>query len=179
MFAPDRYVEALRFAAQRHADKGQLVPGTSLPYTVHITSVAVEVIAVLPDSDLAVMCALLHDVLEDTTQKGPERDAVAAAISERFGAAVAAGVWALTKDEDVAKPLRMADSLRRIREQPHDVWAVKLADRITNLAPPPAHWTAEKRAAYRKEAIEIADALGAANATLHARIRAKIDAYDQ
>jgi (p)ppGpp synthase/HD superfamily hydrolase len=58
----------------------------------------------------------------------------------------------------------MADSLRRIRVQPHDVWAVKLADRITNLAPPPAFWTAAKIAGYRAEAIMIADALGEAKA---------------
>ena len=175
MFAPDLYVALLRFAAERH--RAQLVPGTDLPYLVHVTSVAAEVIAVLPDSDLALACAFLHDVLEDTCKTHDEREAVAKDISEKFGADVAAGVWALTKDDRLPKSDQMSDSLRRIREQPHAVWAVKLADRITNLAPPPAHWTAEKRAAYRKEAVAIADALGEANAALNARIRAKIAAY--
>jgi hypothetical protein len=71
MFAPDHYVAVLRFAASRHA--GQTVPGTELPYVVHITSAA-EVIAV-GLGDPAVTCALLHDVIEDTTKTEPERAA--------------------------------------------------------------------------------------------------------
>jgi len=132
MFAPDLYVALLRFAAERH--RAQLVPGTDLPYLVHVTSVAAEVIAVLPDSDLALACAFLHDVLEDTCKTHDEREAVAKDISERFGADVAAGVWALTKDDRLPKSDQMSDSLRRIREQPHAVWAVKLADRITRTS---------------------------------------------
>jgi (p)ppGpp synthase/HD superfamily hydrolase len=179
MFSPDRYVAALRFAAERHA--GQKVPGSELPYLVHLTSVAAEVIAVLPDSgldgDLAVVCALLHDTIEDTAKTPDEKHALGTHIAELFGPAVAAGVGALTKDDVVQKADRMADSLRRIREQPSEIWCVKLADRITNLAPPPAYWTAEKRAAYRAEAVVIAQQLGSANARLHARILARIDAY--
>ena len=37
MFSPDRYTAALRFAAQRHL--AQNVPGSELPYAVHVTSV--------------------------------------------------------------------------------------------------------------------------------------------
>jgi (p)ppGpp synthase/HD superfamily hydrolase len=171
MYSPDRYVAALRLAASKH--HAQKVPGTDLPYVVHVVSVASEVIAALApgiDGDLAVTCALLHDTIEDT---GTSYEEIAAA----FGAGVADGVRALSKDDRVAKAERMADSLRRIREQPREIWMVKLADRITNLAPPPAHWTAEKCAGYRQEAIEIADALGSANALLDARIRGRIAAY--
>jgi (p)ppGpp synthase/HD superfamily hydrolase len=173
MLAPDRYVAAIRFAAARHG--AQKVPGTELPYVVHITSVAAEVVAV-GLGDLAVTCALLHDVIEDTAKT--DAAAVTAEISDLFGADVAAGVLALTKSEAIPnKADRMTDSLYRIREQPHDIWAVKLADRITNLAPPPHFWSRDKIASYRDEAIVIADALGEANAALHARIRAKIAAY--
>ena len=171
MFAPDRYVAALRFAAARHG--AQKVPGTDLPYVVHITSVTAEVIAA-GLGDFAVTCALLHDVIEDTA-KGEAQLVLGETISAQFGADVAAGVWALTKNKNHATP--MADSLERIKQQPHDVWAVKLADRITNLAPPPKFWKPEKIATYRTEAIAIADALGDGNAHLHARLRAKIDSY--
>lgn len=71
----------------------------------------------------------------------------------------------------------MADSLRRIQAEPREVWMVKLADRISNLQPPPAHWTPAKIAAYRVEALAIADTLGAASPHLHARLRAKIADY--
>lgn len=173
MFAPDRYVAALRFAAERH--DGQLVTDTRLPYLLHVASVAGEVIAALPatpgaDPDLAVACALLHDTVEDTPTTLDE-------IEARFGAAVAVGVGALTKDASLAKELRMADSLRRIRACPGAVWMVKLADRITNLAPPPRSWPLDKRRAYRDEARAIADALGEACPVLDARLRARIESY--
>jgi (p)ppGpp synthase/HD superfamily hydrolase len=137
MYSADRYVRALHFAADRHRD--QRLPGHDLPYLVHLVSVAAEVIAVLPaaglrDPDLAVTCALLHDVVEDTETRLDE-------VAARFGPAVAAGVAALTKDPTLPKAEQMADSLRRIRAQPAEIAAVKLADRTTNLAPPPAHWS--------------------------------------
>jgi (p)ppGpp synthase/HD superfamily hydrolase len=173
MFSPELYVVALRFAATKHA--GQRVPGTELPYLVHVVSVATEVIAALPAlaldaPDLAVQCALLHDTLEDTATSHDE-------LAAAFGPAVADGVRALTKDPALAKADRMADSLRRIRAQPREVWVVKLADRITNLAPPPRGWSRDKCAAYREEAIGIADALGEAGAALDRRLRARIEAY--
>jgi (p)ppGpp synthase/HD superfamily hydrolase len=171
MYSPDRYVAALRFAATAHA--AQKVPGTELPYLVHVTSVAAEVIAALApglDADLAVLCALLHDTIEDT-------QTTRADVAARFGERVADGVVALSKDATVPKPDRMADSLRRIAAQPREIAMVKLADRITNLAPPPAHWPRDKRIAYRDEAIVIADALARTDTALDARIRAHIVAY--
>jgi len=172
MFVADRYVAALRFAAERHA--GQKVPGSELPYLVHVVSVAAEVIAAgdvrESESELAVLCALLHDTIEDT---GTTHAEVAAA----FGAAVADGVQALSKDAALPKEQRMADSLRRIRAQPQAVWAVKVADRITNLSEPPASWSTEKRRAYLEEARQIADALRGASAALDARIAQRIAGY--
>ena len=54
---------------------------------------------------------------------------------------------------------------------------VKLADRITNLQPPPSYWTKDKIEKYRAEAIEILDALGEASGFLFSRLREKIDGY--
>jgi len=170
MFSPDRYLAALRFAAEKHLQ--QKFPGTELPYLVHVVTVASEVIAHLPvlnlrNPDLAVSCALLHDTLEDTATTHDE-------LVARFGGAVAAGVQALTK-RDV--PDKITDSLRRIREQPREIWIVKLADRIANMDAPPHYWAAERRRAYRQEALVIADALGSASTILDARLRDRIAAY--
>jgi (p)ppGpp synthase/HD superfamily hydrolase len=158
---PDLLQTAARFAAEAHG--GQLVPGSQLPYFLHLHSVMAEVAvslsvepAVQDDAEVALLCALLHDVLEDT-----------------------AGVQALTKDASLPKAERMADSLRRIRRQPPVVWRVKLADRIVNLQRPPAHWTHAKMAAYQVEAQEILAALGGASAWLAARLAGKIAAYDE
>jgi GTP diphosphokinase / guanosine-3',5'-bis(diphosphate) 3'-diphosphatase len=169
----DAYLSAWQFAAKAH--RGQTVPGTDLPYLVHIGAVAMEVLvahALEPLSDplLATQCALLHDTVEDC-------GVAVAELKRRFGPAVAAGVLALSKRKDLPKPEAMSDSLARILAQPREVWAVKLADRISNLQPPPAHWTATKRAAYQQEARVILEALGGGHSTLAARLAQKILGY--
>lgn len=171
MWSSDCIQRALRVAAQAH--QGQNVPGTELPYLLHVTQVAAEVMAVAggtSDCTLAVLCALLHDTLEDT-------ELSAAALESEFGAEVLAGVQALTKDASLPKEQRMADSLRRIQEQPPQVAWVKLADRITNLQTPPPHWSTEKIAAYKTEAQQIHAALAEHSPELGARLAQKIAAY--
>ncbi len=175
IWSPDRYARAARFAAIAHL--GQKVPGGDLPYLLHVVAVAGEVMAAIAlepvaDPDLAVTCALLHDTIEDT-------GVTAASVEAEFGPAVAAGVLALSKNPDLPKAQAMEDSLRRIRDQPREIWIVKLADRIVNLERPPHYWQPAKIAAYRVEGIAIADALGPASAYLHHRLRNKIAEYQQ
>jgi len=172
-WSQDSYIKAYRFAAQAHRE--QKVPGTDFPYIMHLSFVCMEVIAALHrehehDANLAVHCALLHDVIEDT-------DATYEQVQASFGDAVANGVLALSKDHTLAKPLQLADSLDRVEQQPYAVWMVKLADRITNLQPPPPHWTIEKMAHYREEAKQIHHALKDASPFLAARLLEKIETY--
>jgi len=89
------------------------------------------------------------------------------------GSALELVVRAFDDPHDLEQPRGKQDWL----EQPHEIWVVKLADRITNLAPPPSDWTREKCRAYRDEALEIVGALGAASGRLEGRIRARIVAY--
>jgi (p)ppGpp synthase/HD superfamily hydrolase len=176
MWTADRYKDALDFAARAHGD--QKVPGSGVPYVVHLCKVAMEVqrAAVAGDFDdddavdVAVTAALLHDCVEDAGVTVDE-------LRQRFGDAVAKAVAALTKDASLPKEQRMSDSLARIRAEPRAVWAVKLADRITNLEPPPAHWSADKRRGYRDEATTILACLRGAAPSLEARIHEKIAAY--
>jgi (p)ppGpp synthase/HD superfamily hydrolase len=185
LWCPDVALNAYRFASEAHWSDTlrQCVPGTDLPYLLHVGLVAMEVMAALAhedglDGNLAVQCAYLHDTLEDTETTYDD-------LLARFGAPVADGVRALTKDPAIGaghakserKALQMADSLTRIRSQPRAVWVVKLADRITNLQPPPPHWSREKIAAYRQEAGLILDALSGVSPFLDQRLRAKIVAY--
>jgi (p)ppGpp synthase/HD superfamily hydrolase len=173
MWSQDAYKRAIDFAARAHGD--QRVPGSGHPYVVHLGKVAMEVMTACAadpslDADLAISCALLHDTIEDA---GVTR----AQIEAELGAAVAEGVAALTKNASLEKSRQMSDSLARIRARPREVWAVKLADRITNLEPPPPHWSAEKRRAYREEARLILDQLRGASALLEQRIEEKIRDY--
>ncbi len=169
----DAVIAALRFATRAHA--GQTIPGTEHPYIVHPAQVAMEVAAALAvegadDPSLAVLCALLHDVVEDC-------GVTLATLETEFGPAVAAGVSALSKDPALPKIDAMRDSLERIRSQPREVWMVKLADRISNLMPPPAYWDQPRCAAYAEEARLILDTLGEASPLLAARLTAKLTAY--
>ncbi len=170
---PELYIKACRFAAIAH--RGQIFPGSDLPYLIHLNFVSMEVIAALSiesgwDGDLAVQCALLHDTIEDT-------DTTYEQIRSSFGIRVADGVQALSKNPDLAKSERSIDSITRIKQQPMEVWMVKLADRITNLQPPPAHWTTEKIRRYQAEAVEIHAALQTASPYLVARLAEKIRNY--
>ncbi|MBM4281082.1 MAG: bifunctional (p)ppGpp synthetase/guanosine-3',5'-bis(diphosphate) 3'-pyrophosphohydrolase [Deltaproteobacteria bacterium] len=173
MWNPDRYKEALTFAATRHGDQRE--PGHGLPYVVHLCKVAMEVQRAAVDDasfdvDLAVTAALLHDVVEDTATTRGE-------VASHFGDAVAKAVAALTKDASLPKEQRMLDSLARIRAEPKAVWVVKVADRITNLEEPPSSWSIDKRRAYHAEAATIRDHLRGALASLEARFEHKIAAY--
>ena len=173
-FSRDLYMRAWHFAAGRHL--GQKVPSSELPYVTHVGAVAMEVLATLAledfaNPDLAVACALLHDTVEDTPTTVDE-------IATEFGAAVAAGVSALSKNGELPKAERMPDSLRRILAQPREVWLVKLADRTVNMEPAPAHWPSDKRRAYREQASEILVALGSVSPSLAARLREKIARYE-
>lgn len=163
----DTIQKAILFAAQAHAT--QLFPGTELPYLLHLAQVASEVTSA-NGSELSVLCAWLHDTIEDTATSYET-------VQATFGVAVAQGVLALTKDSNLPKEQRMADSLERILQQPADIAWVKLADRISNLQGPPHYWTPEKIAGYREEAQQILDALGPSCPALAARLEAKITAY--
>ena len=130
-------------------------------------------IKTLRNPDLLLLCALLHDVIEDTNGTYDE-------IEKEFGVEVADGVLALSKDENLhSKVEQMKDSIERIRIQPKEVWMVKLSDRITNLQPPPKHWDKEKVKKYRNEAVLILEKLGEANQYLAERLQIKIAEYSQ
>lgn len=173
-WSQEKYVAALKYAASAHL--GQKVPGSDLPYVVHVAMVAMEVIAALQaedglDGDLAVQCALLHDVIEDADKSYEDLEKV-------FGKKVANGVLSLTKSNLIKSKIeKMADSLARVKEQPCEIGIVKLADRIVNLQSPPSHWSAEKRSKYREEAIQIHEAVKGSSSFLADRLLKKISEY--
>ena len=117
IWSQEVYIKAYRFAAEAH--NGQLYPGTNLPYLMHLSLVSMEVVGVLSaesghDGDLAVQCALLHDTIEDTHITYPQ-------LAAEFGANVADGVKALSKDPTIEKSYQLTDSLERICLQPNEI----------------------------------------------------------
>lgn len=169
------YQAALIFATARHLQMNQKVPGTDLPYVVHLSNVAMEILIASSKSSnfnlgFAVQVALLHDTIEDTSTSLEE-------LKNNFGVEVAEAVAALTKNKALSEELQMHDSLLRIKEKQPEVWAVKLADRITNLQPPPSHWDNQKKIKYRNEARIILGELKDGNVFLAKRLETMIEEY--
>ena len=89
------YQEAIKFATSKHLEKDQKVPGTNLPYVVHLSNVAMEIMIAASNSEnfdlgFAVQVALLHDTIEDTSTKIEE-------LENKFGADIAQAVLALIR----------------------------------------------------------------------------------
>ena len=167
------YQKAIRFAGETHGD--QKMPASKASYLVHLSNVAMEVILAeqnTVDFDLkfAVQVALLHDVLEDTPTSFEE-------VSERFSAEIAEAVLALSKNEGLPGDIQILDSLMRIKPLRKEVWAVKLADRISNMQEPPHTWTLDKKKQYRQVAKLILKELKGGNAYLESRLEIKIEEY--
>ncbi|WP_347053490.1 bifunctional (p)ppGpp synthetase/guanosine-3',5'-bis(diphosphate) 3'-pyrophosphohydrolase [Flavobacterium olei] len=150
--------------------------GEQVEYINHIGSVVFEVFNAIQfteniNADLAIKCAMLHDAIEDTEFTFEN-------VKDFFGSEVASGVLALTKNDTIEdSQLKMLDSLKRIKEQPKEVWAVKMADRIANLYEPPFYWSDEKKLKYIDEAEIIYSELKDANVYLAERLKTKIKQY--
>lgn len=177
LFCVEAFKGNLAFALKAH--KEQKTPH-GLPYAIHLLSVASEVIVALgveplsfDENNVAIACALLHDVNEDTQVRINKESPI-------FGhtEVIAKGVAALTKDKTLwTKKGQMEDSLKRLKERQNCVALVKLADRITNLDPPPSHWDTAKKKAYVEEARLILKHLGYAHGYLARKLASKIEAY--
>ncbi len=169
------YQEAIRFAAEKHGP--QKVKGSKNPYVVHLSNVAMELFIAARrtpgmDLSLAIQVALLHDTIEDTQTTKAE-------LEETFSTDVAEGVWALTRDQRLLRDYRLTDSLAKIRQCPKEVWAVKLADRITNLQTPPKSWSKSHKREYLFDSMQILEALMGGNEYLEKRLKAKIEEYNK
>jgi len=167
------YQEAIKFAAEKHGP--QKVKGSENPYVVHLSNVAMELFAAAShtpgfDLNFAIQTALLHDTLEDTATTKAELEKV-------FGNDIAEAVWALTKDPKLLKDYRLTDSLAKISQCRKEVWAVKLADRITNLQKPPKNWSKSHIIEFYYDSIQVLEALQGGNEFLEKRLAAKIEEY--
>lgn len=149
--------------------------GEKIEYINHIGSVVFEIMNASKNTsdfntDLAVKCAFLHDTIEDTNFSIED-------LEKEYGQEVKEGVLALTKNTDLEKKHQMIDSLKRIKAQPKEVWAVKMADRICNLYAPPYYWNDSKKEKYLEEAKIIYEYLKEGNDYLAKRLSEKIEAY--
>jgi len=157
--------QARAFAMNRRSEDHAI----RLQHTTHIGAVLAELRSAFMenpnlDSEIAICCAVLHDSMENDGVSAGE-------VSERFGDKVAAGVAALSKQPDLHGEEALRDMLERIRQQPREVWAVKLADTVASL-PPVAANCADDRV---KEAEIILNALGEASPAVAFVLAARLE----
>ena len=116
---------AVSFAARRHA--GQMRKDGQTPYFAHPVRVALTIQHIFGGSDeIALISALLHDLIEDTTTDYDE-------LLEEFGPEVASAVAALSKDPRLPEEQREAAYDQQLSKASWQARLVKLADVYDNF----------------------------------------------
>ncbi|MDA0327147.1 MAG: HD domain-containing protein [Bacteroidetes bacterium] len=176
MTTQSTYQKAMKFAAEAHAQ--QKLPGSTANYLLHISNVVMEIIMAHHheptfDLEFAIQVGALHDVLEDVEEITEK------VLLKNFSNEVVETVKTLTKDDQIKdKELKLLDSLERIASSKFkEASIVKLADRITNLQPPPPHWSPEKCEAYAEQAKVILSKFGDSHIYLSTRLENQINFY--
>lgn len=168
----NNFYKAFQFANEKH--KNQKITGSDFPYISHISQVCFEIFQIPHlteyDNDFLFTVACLHDTLEDTDTTEDE-------IYFEFGEQVLFGVKALSKNYDLPKQIQLEDSLNRILIQPIEVQVIKLADRLTNLNPPPKNWSLEKITAYYDSSIMLYEKLKYSDQYLVSKLKNKLNEY--
>lgn len=121
------FTEARELAAKRHAPQ---VHSEGAPYTQHLQDVENELRSFGFDEtkfpgDLLILCAWLHDLVEDTPTTLQE-------VTERFGADAMGLVHAVTNEPGKNRHEKFLNTYRKILAHPFGV-ILKLADRIANV----------------------------------------------
>ncbi len=157
---------ALAFAADRHRDqrrKGQ----TREPYINHPIRVAHTLWEIGGVRDtVALVAALLHDLLEDTS-------ATAGEVEARFGREVRTVVEEMTDDKSLPKDVRKQLQIEHAPQLSRRAKMIKLSDKIENvqdlIQDPPASWSHERLSDYISWADQVAAGLRGTNSALEAR----------
>lgn len=116
--------QAIEFATIRHA--GQTRKGSGLPYIVHPLEVMLILIRHGVTSEVILVAAILHDVVEDTETTIEE-------IRAFFGDRVADIVAQLTKDEGLKGEAKHAAMRTQAETFSAAAALVKAADRLSNI----------------------------------------------
>ena len=156
--------KAASFAARAHT--GQLRKDGATPYVAHVFRVAMTVRDLFGcDDPVALVAALLHDTIEDTTTDYDD-------LREAFGADVADLVAALTKNAALPEEEREPEYDARLAAADWRARLIKLADTYDNLSDTlvhqgqPEYPKLEKAIGKARRALELARADAAWNPTM-------------
>ena len=142
---PAKLFHALAFAAEKHRMQRRK-DADATPYINHPIAVATVLAVEGAVTDGAtLLCALLHDTVEDT-------DTTFAELAHQFGDEVAELVRELTDDKSLAKRERKRLQIEHAKTSSARAKQVKIADKICNVrdvaACAPADWPLQRRVDY-------------------------------
>jgi GTP diphosphokinase / guanosine-3',5'-bis(diphosphate) 3'-diphosphatase len=142
---PAHLLQAIAFAADKHRRQRRKDADAS-PYINHPIAVA-AVLAIEGDvaDEATLLCAVLHDTVEDT-------DTTFLDLEQRFGPEVAHLVRELTDDKALVKAEQKRLQIEHAKVSSPRAKQVRIADKICNVRDiaviPPAHWPVQRRLDY-------------------------------
>lgn len=161
-------VNATRIALLAHGEQRRK---DGQPYLHHPVAVWNELVeAGIADPHLHAL-ALVHDVLEEC---GDEQAQFRPLVRDWLGAPMLSNLEWLTDDQRLPSARRKALQLEKLQAAPWAVRAVKLADRIANLASAPPQWEKEKCRSYATHSRQLLALLCGTHAGLEARLSRRL-----
>ncbi len=156
-------LQALAFAADKHRQQRRKDPETT-PYINHPIAVAAALAIEGEVTDRAtLLCAVLHDTVEDTNTTFEE-------LAQHFGADVADLVRELTDDKSLEKSERKRLQVEHAKASTARAKEVKIADKICNIRDvvgrPPANWPIQRRIEYLRWSEKVVDGCRGTNSRL-------------
>jgi len=146
-----KLIKAFTFAAERH--KYQLRKGVSkTPYINHPVKVA-EILAQCGETDTVILvAALLHDVIEDTTNNDLEVKGLSEILLKEFGEEVLLTVLEVSDNKTLPVDERKRLQIIHTPNLSERAKKLKVADKINNIMDlkidPPLNWTLSRKLAY-------------------------------
>jgi guanosine-3',5'-bis(diphosphate) 3'-pyrophosphohydrolase len=160
---PANLLSAIAFAADKHRRQRRKDADAS-PYINHPIAVA-TVLAVEGDvvDEATLLCAILHDTVEDT-------ETTFAELGQHFGAEVAELVRELTDDKSLVKSERKRLQIEYAKESSLRAKQVRIADKICNVRDvtdcPPAAWPLQRRLEYLSWSAKVVEGCRGVNSKL-------------
>lgn len=155
-----KIIEAIDFAAERHKNQTRKGLG-KIPYINHPIQVAKLLTDFGEDNTELIISALLHDVIEDTTENKKEIKELSNIILEKFGENVFITVLEVSDDKSLPVEERKRLQVEHTPELSNSAKKLKIADKICNILDimndPPVNWSTERKLTYLDWAKQVVD----------------------
>lgn len=164
-----KILDALAFAAERHKKQTRKGIG-NVPYINHPIEVSRILSRFGETNDDLLIAALLHDVIEDTTNNEHEIKELSEVILQKFGEIVLLTVLEVSDDKSLPIDERKRLQVVHTPKLSDLAKKLKIADKICNILDikndPPLNWKKERKLKYLDWAKQVVDGARGCNQQL-------------